>query len=289
MQVTSKEALINLLYDIALSQVGVLESPLGSNTGPQVRLFQAATPLGRSSNPRERTGWPWCSAFTSWVMCRLWAMAFEEGNQVPLPFLCSSSCDALLEWAQEKGILFKEPQRGDHFLSMNPKNRHDATHTGLVFGTFRDTDGDLRLHTIEGNTNQGHSREGYGVFEFNGEKARTDHSQYRYFRPFDLLPASLFQPAPRLIVAGPPYARENYVEVKGARLENGSWLAPPEMLQSALRLTDHARPEPALPAGIMASVRQYLDLRGNTIDETKTLLGNHTADRLDPRQYVFVR
>jgi hypothetical protein len=44
---------------IALSQVGTMEVPVGSNTGPMVKQYQAATDLGG-------TGWPWCAAFVEW-------------------------------------------------------------------------------------------------------------------------------------------------------------------------------------------------------------------------------
>lgn len=44
---------------IALDEVGVLEQPLGSNTGTRVKQYQATTSLGG-------TGWPWCAAFVEW-------------------------------------------------------------------------------------------------------------------------------------------------------------------------------------------------------------------------------
>lgn len=44
----------------AAREIGVHEVPWGSNTGPRVRQYQAATVLGG-------TGWPWCNAFTEWV------------------------------------------------------------------------------------------------------------------------------------------------------------------------------------------------------------------------------
>lgn len=49
---------------VALAEVGVTEVPMGSNTGPRVRQYQAATDLGG-------TGWPWCSAFVEWCWKRV--------------------------------------------------------------------------------------------------------------------------------------------------------------------------------------------------------------------------
>jgi hypothetical protein len=53
--------------DIAMGQVGVHESPWGSNCGGSQK-YQAMYPwsLGRCSDGREGN-WPWCGAFVGWV------------------------------------------------------------------------------------------------------------------------------------------------------------------------------------------------------------------------------
>lgn len=48
---------------IAEAEVGVTEQPVGSNTGPRIREYQAATTL-------EGTFWAWCAAFVQWVWTR---------------------------------------------------------------------------------------------------------------------------------------------------------------------------------------------------------------------------
>jgi hypothetical protein len=48
------------VMDAARRELGVHESPWGSNSGQRVRQYQAATTLGG-------TGWPWCGAFAEWV------------------------------------------------------------------------------------------------------------------------------------------------------------------------------------------------------------------------------
>lgn len=59
----------NAVVKWASSQVGVMESPVGSNSGGSassgVRWYQAATFLGGS-------GWPWCAAFC----CRAWSEVY---------------------------------------------------------------------------------------------------------------------------------------------------------------------------------------------------------------------
>jgi hypothetical protein len=94
-------------------------------------------------------GAPWCAAF----VCMVLDIAFKGAN--PLP--ATASCDVLLEFARKQGWLQETPIVGDVFLVMRaPK---DAVHTGIVTGV-----GDLAVKTIEGNTNAGGSRDGWGVF-----------------------------------------------------------------------------------------------------------------------------
>lgn len=45
---------------VAVAELGVREIPDGSNSGPRVRQYQAATWL-------PGTGWPWCAAFVNWA------------------------------------------------------------------------------------------------------------------------------------------------------------------------------------------------------------------------------
>jgi uncharacterized protein (TIGR02594 family) len=47
------------VVEIAQKENGTAESPRGSNTGPRVRQYQAATWLGG-------TNWPWCLAYVHW-------------------------------------------------------------------------------------------------------------------------------------------------------------------------------------------------------------------------------
>ena len=86
---------------------------------------------------------------------------------VPMPFKRTFSCDALAEQAKQKGLFVSErslASNGDHgrltggtiFLSRRTSN--DWTHTGLVL----DADSGV-FSTIEGNTNDEGSREGYEV------------------------------------------------------------------------------------------------------------------------------
>lgn len=66
---------------------GVAEVPPGSNTGPRIREYQAATWLGG-------TGWPWCVAFALWC----WQRALGR----PLPYR-GAGAYAWLDWARGAG------------------------------------------------------------------------------------------------------------------------------------------------------------------------------------------
>lgn len=110
----------------AKSQVGVREVPMGSNTGPMVRVYQNATFLGGS-------GWPWCAAFTCWV----WERAGH-----PLPYKTASAY-GMLNWARGAGwvIPSKQLTPGD-MVVFNVGSGH--------IGIFERWGGEV-CHSIDGN------------------------------------------------------------------------------------------------------------------------------------------
>lgn len=121
--------------------VGWVKEATGANDGPWVEAILRLT--------GNRKGDPWCAAF----VCMVLDIAFKGQNPLPR----SASCDVLLEAARAKKWLFTEPQVGDLFLVMRTKA--DAVHVGVVTAVKG-----LEVATIEGNTNVGGSRDGWGVF-----------------------------------------------------------------------------------------------------------------------------
>ncbi|MBU2552169.1 MAG: CHAP domain-containing protein [Proteobacteria bacterium] len=120
----------------------------GQNKGPWVRLY---------CQGHDGTPWAWCAGFVSYIVasaCR------EFGVRNPLKY--TMSCDNLADQAQRLGILANGPETGprpgDIFLNVSPRNKRDWVHTGIVTGV---DGGEVR--TIEGNTNDDGSREGYEV------------------------------------------------------------------------------------------------------------------------------
>lgn len=80
----------------ARREIGVHEIPWGSNTGPRVREYQAATWL-------RGTNWPWCVAFCQWILR-------EAG--APLPYKSAGVYD-LYRWAKRTGVTTSNPTPGD--------------------------------------------------------------------------------------------------------------------------------------------------------------------------------
>lgn len=122
----------------------------GQNRGPWVRLYMAGN---------EGQEWAWCAGFA----CFCLKQACDSLGQ-QLPIATSFSCDALAQSARNKGRLLEQPASanrkkvtaGSFFLVR--KTSTDWTHTGIVSEAGSDT-----MKTIEGNTNDDGSREGYEV------------------------------------------------------------------------------------------------------------------------------
>jgi hypothetical protein len=122
----------------------------GQNAGPWVRLYMKGN---------QGPEWPWCAGF----VCFLLEQACSALDAEP-PIRPSFSCDSLAAGARERGVFLAEhrrgrdgtPRPGSFFL--NRRTATDWTHTGIVLRAR-----DESFDTIEGNTNDEGSREGYEV------------------------------------------------------------------------------------------------------------------------------
>jgi putative peptidoglycan binding protein len=122
----------------------------GQNKGPWVRLYM---------DGHEGEEWPWCAGFACFCLkqaCR--------SLGVSLPIVPSFSCDSLAASAKERRIFLQEPSVTDR-TKITPggfflvrRTSTDWTHMGIVVHAERE------IHqTIEGNTNDDGSHEGYEV------------------------------------------------------------------------------------------------------------------------------
>lgn len=121
---------------VAISQLGVQEEPKGSNRGPQVDRYLASVGLG--------PGYSWCMAFVYWC--------FREAG-VASALLTTGG--VLRQWNERPKLRVTKPRPGDIFIMDYGKG---LGHTGIV----ERVEGD-QIHTIEGNTNDEGSREGFEV------------------------------------------------------------------------------------------------------------------------------
>jgi hypothetical protein len=131
-----------LALEVAFSQLGVHEDAGNKNTGPQVEKYLAAVGLP--------PGNPWCMAFVYW--CFLQA-AERMGRIIPL----YKTGSVQLQYKQRKDkFRALSPQPGDVFIMLM---KNGTGHTGIV----EKVNDNGTIDTIEGNTNDEGSREGYEV------------------------------------------------------------------------------------------------------------------------------
>ena len=122
----------------------------GQNKGPWVRLYMSGY---------EGEAWPWCAGFVSFILKQAC-----ETLDVSLPLKTSFSCDILASGAKGKGIFLRGSKIGDRkkikpgSFFLERRTSTDWTHTGIVVNAE-----DAVFLTVEGNTNDEGSREGYEV------------------------------------------------------------------------------------------------------------------------------
>lgn len=127
--------------EIAGTQDGVQEHPKGSNAGPEVESYLASVGLLKGN--------PWCMAFVYWCV-----VGATKAINVPNPLIKTGGVHYQwdhIEASHKQSI----PQVGDIFIMEFGSGNG---HTGLVTAVVAD-----QVHTIEGNSNENHSREGFEV------------------------------------------------------------------------------------------------------------------------------
>jgi hypothetical protein len=126
---------------IAKSQLGNSEVPKGSNKGPHIKKYLNSVGLDE--------GYAWCMGFVYWCVNE----ASKEMN-VPNPLV--KTAGVLNQWNKvNKAMKVSRPMPGDIFIMDFGKG---AGHTGFVTKVVGE-----RFETIEGNSNDEGSREGYEV------------------------------------------------------------------------------------------------------------------------------
>ena len=128
--------------EIAITQIGQKEDPIGSNWGHPVKDYLAAVGITFPAS--------WCMAFVYW--CYVGAAKYLA--ILPIPLIRSGGVLHVWENTSSKRR-FSTPEIGDIFII---DFGHGLGHTGIV----EYIDGEF-IHTVEGNTNDTGSREGIEV------------------------------------------------------------------------------------------------------------------------------
>lgn len=131
----------------------------GPNAGRAVEIIQKST--------GNTKGDAWCASFVYYVGSQL----LGAGWKLPR----TASCDVLLQYAKQKGVLSDVPEVGCVFLLL--KTPSDAIHTGFAIGVSPG-----ECVTLEGNTNPAGGRDGYGVFK----RTRPVNAKYKYIHWWNL-------------------------------------------------------------------------------------------------------
>jgi hypothetical protein len=124
----------------AITQIGVQEIPKGSNKGVHVEKYLKSVGLGG--------GYSWCMAFAYWNVQQA---STKLGIKNPL----FKTAGVIAQWNNSPQLHSLKPEAGYLFILDEGKG---LGHTGLVEYVVGNT-----IHTIEGNTNDDGSREGYEV------------------------------------------------------------------------------------------------------------------------------
>lgn len=129
---------------VALKEVGVKESPAGSNWGPRVSEYLKSAGLTVPA--------PWCLAFVHWCFA-----------QVGVDLAGHGLVQAFDDWAKANGDLVDRPLEGD-IICYDWNNDHWDDHTGIIVKVLA-----LRwkgkafagwVKTVEGNTAVGNDSNG---------------------------------------------------------------------------------------------------------------------------------
>lgn len=146
--------LATLIVPLAERELGVKEHPLGSNRGPRVDQYQAATWL------KVKDWGPWCAAFVCFVIREAMEQGRERGGKYTFKRPRTAGAFDLVRWsrAQDKSTQTRESPLSD--IARGDIVIFEFSHTGFAV-TAPDAKGFVLC--IEGNTNSKGSREGYEV------------------------------------------------------------------------------------------------------------------------------
>lgn len=160
-------SLLQKVIEVANSQVGILEQPLGSNSGPEVEKHLASVGLLKGNS--------WCMAFVYYC--------FNEAcNTLSIknPLIKTGGCLNHWQNTTAKKILASQSKNNPSLVIPGSifimDHGSGLGHTGIVIevvGSY--------IKTIEGNTNTTNSREGIGVFKIENRKINSINAGFMIY------------------------------------------------------------------------------------------------------------
>jgi hypothetical protein len=156
-----------LFTAIAEKYIGVSETPVGSNCGPLIDRW--------NTNAHAPLGSFWCASFVSAI-----AMEWEAQSGIDWPLCISADCDVWLANARKNKCITPKGRPGDIVILVSG---NDAYHIGIVAGY---SEGGT-LISIEGNSNNDGSRNGYMVAKRNNVYSGRNKDNVFFIHPWGLI------------------------------------------------------------------------------------------------------
>jgi len=149
--------------EIAQGEIGKQEEPINSNWGPHVKKYLASVGITVPAF--------WCLAFVMWCVKEAC-----EKMSVKFPLKVTGHVMTFYNWVKQNHPewIHHSPMAGDIFIMDFGGGKG---HTGFVLKGF-----DLKSETIEGNSNDEGSRNGYEVAHRSGDLCRKNSTIKAFIR-----------------------------------------------------------------------------------------------------------
>ena len=142
------------LAAIARTQLGTEEDAAHTNKGAAIKKYQDETELSGTQ------GWPWCAAYVDWCVHRF----IEKHPELKLKRPTAAAAFGLIDWGRANNCLVFTPSDTHHAPAVGDIVVFEFSHCGIVSAAPSKVKG-YDFDSIEGNTNDDGSRDGYEVCE----------------------------------------------------------------------------------------------------------------------------
>lgn len=149
-----KSRLIEHIARIAIAEIGVQEQPRGSNRGPRVDQYQAASWL------KQKDWGAWCATFVCWVIREAMSAARKQGATFSFARPQTAGAFDFENWSLQQDDSTRTRRNPGRDIQPWDIVIFNFSHIGFA-RSVPNAKGDFE--TVEGNTNDEGDREGYEV------------------------------------------------------------------------------------------------------------------------------